>query len=868
MSHKNDSRTPYSFWRLLEQHSIVIPTIQRDYAHGRDDARSVRETFIRDLVESLKASRPHHMDFVFGTVDEKGRLIPIDGQQRLTFLFLVHCYAALRAGKAGEAKERLQKFSYEVRETSRDFVARLVAHLEEMAAALSEESLSQWVEDQPWFLPQWRHDPTVRSMLVVLDDLHKRAREENLQNWGKIWENLVEKGLVTFDFLDMEGLSLSDELYVLMNARGKRLTGFEVFKARFLQHLQRENFQDVDQFQQKMDGEWLDHLWRTYGTSVLEGEKTPGQVAEEATKNADQAFLNFLWFFLEMLAYRNRGREESVPESTPEKADKISSLQPEDLLPLALRKQEDLNLLVHALDSLPEAGNDPILALRVFWTDGGRLFQPLQDGLDRVMKSYHDTNKRPAYGLRILLFLYFLFLWIYSLWTNRRVPKEAIRENLRIARNLLNRMGTRGFYSFDQRINEDQIPALLRLFERHFPLEGNRWPDGLQPRGTGITEESFRHEREKREWLKHHPDRKEDLEDLEDHVYLQGDLRNLWTEQGPLLTSEQLSGVFGDSMEIQRVWKATQGGQAPTGEKRKKVQEFVRRDGYLAAVLLSFTPDTEDAPYPRKDTSRVRRFFGRTGYWHVLLTDPEMKDPETEKNIWVAFFRALKEKGMDLRELWRERKELFKDLCDWKYYYVHYPDFYDDILSLYAPASQEANQKHEIFRQTGGRDANLFVWPSPSPFLAEKNRTMGKTSEHVSPFLYVVWKRLKKPGEEGVRLHTGDGAFRQDQKAYFSHLELPGKFRVQMTMVDKGEDAEKRRPAWKITVEEKFADVFRENLEHSPRWGKRIRNEQDGIYLLPCNDRDMIQELIDFLNLFRDSDPSLSRHRTDISDGG
>ena len=72
----------------------------------------------RILAHALK------LDFVYGSEDE-GKLSPLDGQQRLTTLWLLHWYVALRAGKLEEASVRLRNFTYETRISSREFCRNL-----------------------------------------------------------------------------------------------------------------------------------------------------------------------------------------------------------------------------------------------------------------------------------------------------------------------------------------------------------------------------------------------------------------------------------------------------------------------------------------------------------------------------------------------------------------------------------------------------------------------------------------------------------------------------------------------------------------------------------------------------------------------
>ena len=114
-----------TFWRFIENHSIEMPIIQRDYAQGRSGKENLRKNFLTDLKKALDKDSPYEnttmkLDFVYGST-ENGKLYPLDGQQRLTTLWLLHWYIALRAGKLKEASNHLIKFSYETRVSSRDF---------------------------------------------------------------------------------------------------------------------------------------------------------------------------------------------------------------------------------------------------------------------------------------------------------------------------------------------------------------------------------------------------------------------------------------------------------------------------------------------------------------------------------------------------------------------------------------------------------------------------------------------------------------------------------------------------------------------------------------------------------------------------
>lgn len=173
-----------SFARLFEQahiQAIEIPLIQRDYAQGRSNAqvKQIRERFIDSLCKALESDNGIDLDFVFGDVVNKEHnaqkvptLVPLDGQQRLTTLFLLHCYLAWHHEAEG-AQHPWHQFSYATRPGARAFCQFLTKC---RPSDMAQDTVSGWLEDQASYLPTWRHDPTIKGMLVMLDALHARYR--------------------------------------------------------------------------------------------------------------------------------------------------------------------------------------------------------------------------------------------------------------------------------------------------------------------------------------------------------------------------------------------------------------------------------------------------------------------------------------------------------------------------------------------------------------------------------------------------------------------------------------------------------------------------------------------------------------------
>lgn len=248
---------------------IEIPLIQRDYAQGRktETVNRIRSTFIDALCKPLNTDDATlDLDFVFGDVIEtSGKFFPLDGQQRLTTLFLLHCYLAWRTHTAPHTQQ-WSRFTYATRPGARDFCIFLTKSQPDFSG-----SLSAWLKDQADYLPTWQHDPTIQSMLVVLDALHEQFLTSQPDDVEHAWNRLIDKEnpAIRFHLLPMKENGLTDALYIKMNSRGKPLTPFENFKAHFEELLESAHPDESREFAIKVDTDWSDILWPYCGDDHL-----------------------------------------------------------------------------------------------------------------------------------------------------------------------------------------------------------------------------------------------------------------------------------------------------------------------------------------------------------------------------------------------------------------------------------------------------------------------------------------------------------------------------------------------------------------------------------------------------------------------
>ena len=122
--------TKYTFWKLISKYSIEIPIIQRDYAQGGtcEKTTKIRNKLVADIFNAFPNGNLD-FDFVYGNIKEEDTnkyLIPLDGQQRLTTLFLLHWYLANKDGEVNNVKEVFSNFTYKTRISSREFCLELV----------------------------------------------------------------------------------------------------------------------------------------------------------------------------------------------------------------------------------------------------------------------------------------------------------------------------------------------------------------------------------------------------------------------------------------------------------------------------------------------------------------------------------------------------------------------------------------------------------------------------------------------------------------------------------------------------------------------------------------------------------------------
>lgn len=496
---------------LLGNYKVVIPPIQRDYAQGRntEKIRAIRKKFVGDIYKVLSDdSEPEmELDFIYGdvTVDsangglEIKTFKPLDGQQRLTTLYLVYWFIANKLDQKTDGRSRdviiplLKKFTYATRASSRNFCEWLMDFTMDFS---SDKKVDEQIKNEPWFLGRWKNDPTIKSMLVMLSEIEEQFVDVDESFLEKI---ASEASRIKFHLLPMSDLGLPDDLYIKMNARGKLLTDFENFKSSFSSILSSKL---AEEFKEKVDKEWTDLFW-----NLFKNEKD-GDIA----KFVDKGFLNFFWFITDILIRKNdiKCEEEFW-------LDRIKEVyKNNDAYAVYLFRCLDLFARVEKLDVNPfdlkfyvKEEDFEINKVRLFYSNA----KP------NLFYKCAETYGAKDFAIREQLLLY-AFIQI-------ELEDKSVKDNFyRQLRNLLDN-------ATDKNVRNENLNELYKTVDRF--IEGIQDPDKLE-----FTEKQLNEEKEKEEFILLNPGFKEIIYRLEDHIMLRGSIEIFDLNQ----SIEQLGSKF------------------------------------------------------------------------------------------------------------------------------------------------------------------------------------------------------------------------------------------------------------------------------------------------------------------------------------
>lgn len=687
----------YTFWQLLNgnmeqpaERLIRIPIIQRDYAQGRTDEKTtlIRENLVADLHDALHDGPNLRLDFVYGSQDEG--FVPLDGQQRLTTLFLLHWYLAARDGKRSEVEKSLTRFTYETRTGARDFCEALSKWNPDFTLA---DNVGDQLLDTSWFRPAWSFDPTVQGMLVMIDELDQRFRPAN-----NLFDKLVgNNSPIDFHFLDMKQVALTDDLYLKMNARGKPLTDFENWRASFDKFLYEQHQQDtywdgdterllVAVFGERMDGRWLDLFWEHRNTK---------------TSLTDDAASNAVGYLTRMLAYEVGVDEKRLRPGKDGKGNRFN-------LPLSLYEQvyanpEHVRALFGALDLLAswQGGTIDAVELPAKLLDGDGLGEPVMlFGNKPNPKLLEQCLREKVPGLQSQVLLYAILVYGLARQGQPLVHRD-MRDLLRVVRNVLERKRQQNDTEINSDLRYEQladlIPAVSRLARATAQLGSvykilaeadERLLEGLG-RNAGF------HEKMKAKLLLAQESLRPIVQRLENLPVLHGDLHNL-----PLETCDDLADL---ERALTEIWTSTT-------EQSRIIAAWLSQGEYWVESGSTGWGD--------------KYFLGNAHNWYTILAADEASVAETLPLLLRAYLKA---EGSAPGEKLDWLRTQWLGSCPykqtWRYHVIAYPE-----MTQYQPEAI----------------AGSFVWQSN--FRLHLLRGSNLKSPHLNPYVRTVLKRNRLGG--------------------------------------------------------------------------------------------------------------------------
>lgn len=289
----------YSLKELLthnEIEQIIIPEIQRDYVWEIDNVAKL----IDDINKNYEKKKSHKLELkINGIIEENdtvnqfltkeyerlkyhqklgfiyayhdrdyaGKFFLIDGQQRLTTLFLILLFLYKEVGKADAFsllyfKDDIPKVNYKVREESNDFLQLLIE------SVLKGEN---YENSEKFYKSDYLKDVTICHLIENYKHIEKQVG--NIKNKLEFLEYLED--FVEVNYFDTHLSEQGEQLYIYMNSRGEQLSFQEIVRAELMQKI------NDPKKKIELGNEW--EKWQNFFW-VNRGEN----------KNADKGFEEFL----------------------------------------------------------------------------------------------------------------------------------------------------------------------------------------------------------------------------------------------------------------------------------------------------------------------------------------------------------------------------------------------------------------------------------------------------------------------------------------------------------------------------------------------------------------------------------------------
>ena len=274
---------------------LIIPELQRDYVWQNENVLKLLESLNEnaqkqknvteeelanipkdlknDFIELLKKSGKTtvtNIGFIYAYYnhDYKNRYFLIDGQQRITTIFLILLALATKENRQNDFRRNYNvnnepKLDYKVRESSHDFLIKFTSDI-------LEDTELENIKNKFWYVSDYDNDNTVKTILSNF----KTITDYINADFNKITYEYIQKS-VEFWYFNTNESSQGEELYIYMNSRGEIVQSNEKIKADLLADLNKDNEKNL--WGKKWE-EWQHFFWKNKG----------------ASENADNGFNEFL----------------------------------------------------------------------------------------------------------------------------------------------------------------------------------------------------------------------------------------------------------------------------------------------------------------------------------------------------------------------------------------------------------------------------------------------------------------------------------------------------------------------------------------------------------------------------------------------
>lgn len=579
--------------QLEIENGIEIPIIQRDYAQGRSDEKStyIRKKFLEDLHQVILESqngriKQLNLDFIYGYI-ENATFIPLDGQQRLTTLYIIYWFLAIKNTEVSIHENGLHLFSYKTRQSAKEFFNSLnqKENIEKIRLENSQniENIVFTIKNQPWYNLNWNFDPTVKGILQTLEDVSILFSDIS-------FETLKENRPINFHFLQINEYGLSDNLYIKMNARGKPLSEFENFKASFENIVSSHRIANT--FIQKIDSVWLDTFWKF----TIESPNISGDLKHDVskfTKQCDKLLLSFIKKITEFLFYKNaiHGNFQFNDDSLEIIYSNENNLQILiDLFDLTIQREYSgwENYFIEVFSKKHENGK---IAINL------NSLNPIHKTLNGDKFSHFEN----------LMF----FGWITFILRTKSVEITTdMKEFLRVLRNYLNNINQKNKTSLESELRTDYYSDILSTC---YSLSTSNVFENLNESQITFRREYIQREIDKRDVFLGDGYRKELIFKFEDHPTLRGLIFNF--DFKPFNNAE-IQNIIDNYYNLfnEVSW-----------------QDIIR-------LFLCFRDYSVKVGHSNLGEFR---FFGKEYQWHRILASP---DGEIKENLSLLFDLFSKEK--------------------------------------------------------------------------------------------------------------------------------------------------------------------------------------------------------------------------------